>query len=525
MPSPTLQRLFPGAFGLLLLAACGTAVVNPVSGRAERSVMDEPAEIAAGRNAHQQVLAETGALANPKLQAYVNEVGQKLARQSHRAKLQWTFTVLDSPEINAFALPGGFVYVTRGILAYLDSEADLAGVIGHEIGHVTARHGAQRATSQHNAGIGVLAATVLGVLVEGVTGVSGAAQAAGQIGQGVAAGRLASYSRDQESQADQLGAEYLARSRYNPRSMVDVIQVLKNQERFAADQAKAEGRAAPAGTSWLASHPSNDKRLADIQQVAAGYSGSYDDDGKARYLQAIEGLPFGESSQQGLTRGRNFYHDELGFALSAPVGWQVRNSTAAIMLVNGAGDAGLIVRLLPACRRDPRGHHPHARQAHRRAAGKAQLQRPVGEPLRRHAPQRTGPGAGRAGVGGHGAGQPQLPDAVRVQGRCGAAASRCGDAGGRVVFPCPERRRPCRCQALGAAQRGLPAGWFRRTGAQLAAGRAGRGDFAATQRRLRRRAGAQAGLGREGGAVAATRQPGKPATRQPGHRVPVLTVH
>ena len=348
MPSPTLQRLFPGAFALLLLAACGTAVVNPVSGRAERSVMDEPAEIAAGRKAHQQVLAETGALANPKLQAYVNEVGQKLARQSHRAKLQWTFTVLDSPEINAFALPGGFVYVTRGILAYLDSEADLAGVIGHEIGHVTARHGAQRATSQHNAGIGVLAATVLGVLVEGVTGVSGAAQAAGQIGQGVAAGRLASYSRDQESQADQLGAEYLARSRYNPRSMVDVIQVLKNQERFAADQAKAEGRAAPAGTSWLASHPSNDKRLADIQQVAAGYSGSYDDDGKARYLQAIEGLPFGESSQQGLTRGRNFYHDELGFALSAPVGWQVRNSAAAIMLVNGAGDAGLIVRLLPA---------------------------------------------------------------------------------------------------------------------------------------------------------------------------------
>ena len=348
MHSPTLNRIAPVALALLLLAGCGTPVVNPVSGRTERSVMDEPTEIAEGRKAHEQVLAEYGALANPQLQAYVNEVGQKLARQSHRSQLQWTFTVLDSAEINAFALPGGFVYITRGIMAYLDSEADLAGVIGHEIGHVTARHGAQRATSQQNAGIGVLAATVLGVLLEGATGVSGTAQAASQIGQSVAAGRLASYSREQESQADQLGAEYLARTHYNPRNMVDVILVLKNQERFAADQAKAEGRAAPSGTGWLASHPSNDKRLADIQQVAAKYSGSYDDGGRARYLQAIEGMPFGESSQQGITRGRNYYHEGLEIALTAPQGWQVKNSAEAVMLVNGAADAGLIVRLVDA---------------------------------------------------------------------------------------------------------------------------------------------------------------------------------
>jgi predicted Zn-dependent protease len=108
--------------------------------------MDEAAEVAEGKKAHPQVLAEYGSYNNPRVQAYVNELGQRLARQSHRANLQWTFTVLDSPEINAFALPGGYVYVTRGIMAYLDSEADLAGVIGHEIGHVTARHGAQRAT-------------------------------------------------------------------------------------------------------------------------------------------------------------------------------------------------------------------------------------------------------------------------------------------------------------------------------------------------------------------------------------------
>lgn len=339
------------ALAMALLAGCGTTkVVNPVTGQAERSVMDEPTEIAEGTKAHPQILAEYGALADAKLQAYVNEVGQKLAKQSHRAHLKWTFTVLDSPEINAFALPGGYVYITRGLMAYLDSEADLAGVLGHEIGHVTARHGAQRATRQQSAGIGVAAATVLGVLIEGVTGVQGAAQAANQIGQGVAAGRLASYSREQETQADELGAEYLNRTRYNPRNMVDVIQVLKYQERFVADRARAEGRAAPEGGNWLASHPSNDKRLADIQQVAARYAaqgGSYADDGRARYLQAIAGLPFGDSAAQGLVRGRGFYHSELGIALTAPAGWRIDNGAEAVALINPAGDAGLILRPVP----------------------------------------------------------------------------------------------------------------------------------------------------------------------------------
>ena len=347
MTFPDLFRLARAAMALLLLAGCGTQVVNPVSGRSERTVMDEPSEIAEGRKAHQQVLTEYGALASPRLQTYVNDVGQKLAKHSHRANLQWTFTVLDSPEINAFALPGGYVYVTRGIMAYMDSEADLAGVIGHEIGHVTARHGAQRATSEQKAGIGVLAATVLGVLIEGATGAQGVAQAASQLGQGVAAGRLASYSREQESQADGLGAEYLSRAGYNPRNLVDVIQILQSQDRFAADRAKAEGRPSPADGGWLASHPSNGKRLADMQQVAARYSGSYDDDGRARYLQAIDRVPFGETSAQGLTCGRNFYHDQLGIALTAPPGWQIRNGADAVTVVNGTGDAGLIVRLVP----------------------------------------------------------------------------------------------------------------------------------------------------------------------------------
>jgi predicted Zn-dependent protease len=333
----------------VLLTACATAtVLNPVTGRQERTVMDEASELAEGRKAHEQVLAEYGAYGNARLQAYVDDIGQRLARHSHRGDLDWHFTVLDSAEINAFALPGGYVYVTRGLMAYLDSEADLAGVIGHEIGHVTARHGAQHATRQQNASVGVLAATILGAVLE-AGGVEGAVDLASQVSQGVAAGYIARYSREQELQADELGAEYLARSNYDPRNMVDVILVLKNQERFAADSARAEGRAPPEGNHWLSSHPTNDQRLQEIRQTAARYktSGDYADEGRSRYLRAIDGMIFGESREQGLTRGQDFYHVPLGFALTAPAGWTIRNSPQAVVLVNRDGNAGLIVRTVP----------------------------------------------------------------------------------------------------------------------------------------------------------------------------------
>ncbi|MDT7523404.1 M48 family metalloprotease [Rhodoferax sp. TBRC 17198] len=332
-----------------LLVACGTNVVNPVTGQTERSAMSEEAEVAEGAKGHQEVLQEYGVVNNPALQSYVNALGQRLAGQSHRSQLQWRFTVLDSPEINAFALPGGYVYVTRGIMAYMDSEADLAGVIGHEIGHVTARHGAQRATSQQNAGLGVLAASVLGAVAEAY-GVAGAGQLAGQVSQNVAAGYIASYGREQELQADGLGAEYLFRTRYDPRNMIDVIKVLKNQELFAADQAKAEGRPVPVKGDWLSSHPSNDQRLETISRLAAQYQTRerYDDDGRNRYLQAIQSMNFGDSPDQGLVRGQNFYHEPLGLALTAPAGWYVQNEPEQLAFINTARDAALLVRVVPA---------------------------------------------------------------------------------------------------------------------------------------------------------------------------------
>ncbi|MEX1167625.1 MAG: M48 family metalloprotease [Hydrogenophaga sp.] len=339
-------RWFSMALVLSVLAGCGTNVVNPVTGQTERSAMDERTELAEGKKAHEQVKQEYGTYNNPRLQAYVNEVGQRLAAQSHRANIPWTFTLLDSPEINAFALPGGYIYITRGIMAYMESEADMAGVIGHEIGHVTARHGAQRVTRQQNAGLGVFAATLLGAVLES-QGVSGATELAGQTAQGVAAGYVAKYSREQELQADTLGAEYLSRTQYSPSNMVDVIQVLKSQEQYAADVARAEGRPVQAGNSWLASHPSNDQRLGAIRQIAAKFKGSYGDDGRERFLKMIDGMSFGESAEQGLTRGQNFYHSGLGIALTAPDGWRIQNAPDALTFISPQGDAALKMIAVP----------------------------------------------------------------------------------------------------------------------------------------------------------------------------------
>lgn len=331
----------------LLASGCAT-VENPVTGRAERTVMDVPTEIAEGRKAHPQILAEYGRVEDPKLQAYVDQLGQRLAKQSHRPELEWHFTVLDSPEVNAFALPGGYIYVTRGLMAYMESEADLAGVIGHEIGHVTARHSAQRATRQQTAGLGVLAAGILGAVLEG-RGVSGAGELASQVSQGVAAGYIASYSREQELQADRLGAEYLAATRYDPQNMVAVIRMLQDQERFAQDTARAQGRTPSEGGHWLDTHPPSEQRLREITANARRFQGAggYQDPARERYLRTIAGMTYGESRAQGLTRGRNFYHEPLGFALTAPEGWRIRNASESLAILSPRGDAALVLQPVP----------------------------------------------------------------------------------------------------------------------------------------------------------------------------------
>jgi predicted Zn-dependent protease len=331
-----------------LLAACGTKSQNPVTGREERVAMSESQEVVEGRKAHQEVLKEYKSLDNPALQKYVNDIGQQLALSSHRASITWTFTVLDSPEVNAFALPGGYVYITRGIMAYLNDEADLAGVLGHEIGHVTARHGAQRAQRGQNAQLGAMAGVLLGAVL-GAKGYGQLGDAASQVSQMAAARYVAKYSQSQELQADGLGAEYLSRVRYDVRNMVDVIRVLKDQDQFQSDLAREQGRPAPQGNAWLASHPTSDQRLDAIMKLSAQYkaAATAQDDGRNRFMQVMRGVAFGETADQGLTRGQNFYHESLGFVMTAPTGWRIVNSDDELLFVAPNGEAALVMQPVP----------------------------------------------------------------------------------------------------------------------------------------------------------------------------------
>jgi predicted Zn-dependent protease len=318
-----------------VLVACST---NPVSGKREVSLVSEADEIKLGRAADADVKKEYGVYNNPALQAYVTEVGMRLAKQSQRANLPWQFTVVDSPEINAFALPGGFIYITRGLMAYLDSEEELAGVLGHEVGHVTARHGAKRQTQGTLAQVFAVGAEILGQ----VYGVQGA----GQIAGGVAGQMIQGYGRDQELQADQLGAQYLSANAYDPKAMIKVISVLKNQEAFASDKARDEGKKPQKMPDWGSSHPSNDQRLKEITQIAGSLKTAPSADaGRDRYLRAINGMTFGDGAAQGVIRGASFFHEPLGIAFSAPSGWKLRNSSEAVIAVNPQESAGVAMLL------------------------------------------------------------------------------------------------------------------------------------------------------------------------------------
>jgi predicted Zn-dependent protease len=227
------RRIAVAAVGILLLTHCAK---NPVTGGKDFVLMSEQQEIQMGAQAHKDVMKEYGMLENPQLQAYVTRVGKALAAKSHRPNLDWHFTVVDSPEVNAFALPGGYIYVTRGIMAYLNSEAELAGVLGHEIGHVTARHGVRQQSAATAAGLGAILGSIL---VPGLDNQAGATLLQ-QLSQSLIAG----YGREHELESDRLGAEYLAKTAYNPQAMVEVIGVLKNQELYDIELArKAASRA------------------------------------------------------------------------------------------------------------------------------------------------------------------------------------------------------------------------------------------------------------------------------------------
>jgi len=308
---------------LLVLQACAT---NPVTGRPELA-MSEAWEKNAGAKYHQEILKQYQVYDDPELQQYVNDIGQRLAKKSHRPDLPFTFTLLDSPEVNAFALPGGYVYVTRGIMAYMNKESHLAGVIGHEIGHVTDRHGAQRAAQQQ-------VSQVASVAVAIGTGSSELLQASQMLGGALMSG----YGRNQELRSDELGAKYIAQNNYNPEDMIDVIGILKNQELFAKQRAKEEGVEIQGYHGLFSTHPRNDQRLQGVIRAAEEYrdlSQPVPDDG--RFLRLSNGMAFGESESQGITRGNKFYHKSLNLFVEFPVGWKVQNTQSVLGAISPDG--------------------------------------------------------------------------------------------------------------------------------------------------------------------------------------------
>ena len=295
-----------------------------------------------GKNQHAELLGQRAIYNGPTLQAYVNRVGQRLVASSDDPNSTFTFTVIDSPDINAFAAPGGYIYVNRGLLAYLDNEAELAAVLAHEIGHVTASHHNRRqAASVTNS----VVATTTYVL----TGSSDLASASTMYGGELISG----YGRDMELEADGLGAQTMHQSGYDTDSLLEVIGVLKDQEQFQRVQSKSGGKPVASYHGLYASHPRNDQRLKTVVKAAGQLGGETQIDDPSvpgEFQRHLEGLVWGKSVQSERAENR-YYHNKLGFTFEQPLGWTVRAGSKTIVARAPNGSAELSISIK---RRDQR---------------------------------------------------------------------------------------------------------------------------------------------------------------------------
>jgi predicted Zn-dependent protease len=307
-----------GGLLALGLVAAGCSV-NPATGERQLSLVSEGQEIAMGRDADPQIVAQFGLYPDDELQRYVQDLGQSLAAASERPDLPWTFRVLDDPLVNAFALPGGYIYVTRGILAHLDSEAELAGVLGHEIGHVTARHSASQMSKAMLAQIGLVAGAVLA---------PEAAQQYGGLAQTAASLLFLKFGRDDERQADALGVRYAIRDGYDPHALLGVFDTLDRVSR-ASGSDRLPG--------WASTHPAPENRSERIAtmidelggQLPAGLRQE-----REGYLGRLDGIVYGDDPRQGFFDGSAFYHPELAFELRFPSGWPTQNTRTAVIALH-----------------------------------------------------------------------------------------------------------------------------------------------------------------------------------------------
>ncbi len=313
---------------LLVFAGCAR---NPVTGAREFVMMTEAQEIALGRESDVEIRQQMGLYEDDALQRYVEEIGLAMAARSHRPDLPWSFAIVDSPAVNAFAVPGGFIYLTRGIMAYLGDEADLAGVIGHEIGHVTARHSVQSYTRASGAQLGLLVGSIF----------SPAARAAGGLAQTGLGVLFLRYGRDAELQADRLGAEYAATSGWDPNGVRDMLSTLSRI---------GEGSDRRGVPGWLATHPEAGDRVDRVGPTLSELGAQVDFTGlrvnRQSYLERLDGLVYGDNPDQGVVRGRDFLHPELRFALRFPEGWDVVNTESQVVAQQPGQDVYMLLQLV-----------------------------------------------------------------------------------------------------------------------------------------------------------------------------------
>jgi predicted Zn-dependent protease len=306
---------------LLLAVTVATCATNPVTGKRELALVSESQEIAMGREYAGQVGKEMGVYPDSAVQTYVSNLGRELAVTTERPRLPWTFAVMDDPTVNAFALPGGYIFVTRGILTHMNSEAELATVVGHEIGHVTARHSVQQMTREQIAQIGLVAGAIASDQI---------AQNLGMISAGLGVLFL-KYSRDDETQADGLGFRYALHDGYDVRKMVDMFQVLQ----------RVTARAGQRIPEWQSSHPDPGNRIAAtrarLDRVTEPLDGKKVN--REPFLAAIDGMVYGDDPRQGFFKGGSFLHPDLAFQLDFPQGWQTANQPSSVVGVSPKQDA------------------------------------------------------------------------------------------------------------------------------------------------------------------------------------------
>ncbi|OGX89311.1 peptidase M48 [Hymenobacter lapidarius] len=278
-----------------------------------------------------QVLAQFGLYNNPTLQRLIDTKGQQMNKVSDRPG-DYGFTIVDSPVINAFATPDGHVYFTRGIMAHFNSEAQFAGVLGHELGHITAKHGQSQQRRSTAAGIGLLLGSIIAPkITQSIGGIA-------QQGLGVL---FLKYGRDDERESDQLGVKYSTKIGYDASQMADFFQTLQR------NQAASGGSGVP---DFLSSHPNSADRYTTVKKLAAqakqNAGGQQLTVGRDSYLRMIEGLPYGDDPRQGYVEGGVFYHPDLKFRMPVPSGWKSQNSPSQFQMGEPNGKA--IIVLVPA---------------------------------------------------------------------------------------------------------------------------------------------------------------------------------